>query len=137
MKSISQIRLRLLSLLGRAFFGVLLLLMILFPIITAYVLTNFSETASLRFPLIGHLEGYYQGRGNWDEVESVFRSFDAFPPEFTLLLDKDDRIILDGGRDSVSTVGSLYHFDATDIKFQLNAGAQKIGTLVLNSLPLE
>ena len=52
MKSISQIRLRLLSLLGRAFLGVLLLLMILFPIITAYVLTNFSETASLRFPLI-------------------------------------------------------------------------------------
>ena len=137
MKSISQIRLRLLSLLGRAFFGVLLLLMILFPIITAYVLTNFSETASLRFPLIGHLEGYYQGRGNWDEVESVFRSFDAFPPEYTLLLDKDDRIILDGGRDSVSTVGSLYHFDATDIKFQLNAGGQKIGTLVINSLPLE
>ena len=137
MKSISQIRLRLLSLLGRAFLGVLLFLMILFPIITAYVLTNFSETASLRFPLIGHLEGYYQGRGNWDEVESVFRSFDAFPPEFTLLLDKDDRIILDGGRDSVSTVGALYHFDATDIKFQLNAEGQKIGTLVINSLPLE
>ena len=136
MKSVSQIRLRLLSLLGRAFLGVLLLLLILFPIITAYVLTNFSETASLRFPLIGYLEGYYEGRGSWDGVESAFQLFDAFPPEYTLLLDKDDRIILDGGRASVSTVGSIYEFSATDIPFVLISGGEKIGTLVINSIPL-
>jgi signal transduction histidine kinase len=136
MKSISQIRLRLLSLLGRAFLGVLLLLMILFPLITAYVLTNYSETASLRFPLIGHLEGYYQGRGNWDGVESVFRLFDAFPPEYTLLLDRDNRIILDGGRASVSTVGSRYESGAADVNFQLYDNDQKIGALVIKSLPL-
>ena len=136
MKSIHQIRLRLLSLLGRAFLGVLLLLMFLFPIITAYVLTNYSQTASLRFPLIGHLEGYYQGRGNWDGIEAIFLSYDAFPPEYTLLLDKDSRIILDGGRASVSTVGSVYEFAATDISFPLISNGEKIGTLVIHSIPL-
>ena len=136
MKSVSQIRLRLLSLLGRAFLGVLLFLMILFPIITAFVLTNYSETASLRFPLIGHLEGYYQGRGSWDGVELAFQLYDDFPPEYTLLLDKEDRIILDGGLASVSTVGSRYEFAAADIAFPLISNSEKIGTLVINrSLP--
>ena len=136
MKSVRQIRLRLLSLLGRAFLGVLLFLMILFPIITAFVLTNYSETASLRFPLIGHLEGYYQGRGSWDGVELAFQLYDDFPPEYTLLLDEVDRIILDGGLASVSTVGSRYEFAAADIAFPLNSNGEKIGTLVINrSLP--
>jgi len=137
MKSVNQIRSRLLLLLGRAFLGVLFLLIFLFPIITAFVLTNYSEKASLRFPLVSSLEGYYQGRGSWDGVESVFQRFDSFPPEYTLLLDADNRIVLDGGKASVSTVGSRFEFDSTDIKFQLYAGGQKVGTLVIKSLPLE
>ncbi len=137
MKSIRQIRLRLLSLLSRAFLAVLLLLMVLFPLVTAYVLTNYTGAASLRFPLIGYLEGYYQGHGNWDGIESVFHTYDSFPPEYTLLLDKDDRIILDGGLDTASTVGSRYEVKTGDIPFQLFEGSQQIGTLVINSLPLE
>lgn len=137
MKSANQIRSRLLLMLGRAFLSVLLFLILLFPIITAFVLTNYSEKASLRFPLVSSLEGFYRGRGSWDGVESVFQRFDSFPPEFTLLLDADNRIILDGGQASVSTVGSRFEFDSTDIKFQLYAGDQKIGALIIKSLPLE
>jgi two-component system OmpR family sensor kinase/two-component system sensor histidine kinase BaeS len=137
MNSVRQIRLRLLSLLSRAFLAVLFLLMILFPLITAFVLTNYTGTASLRFPLIGYLEGYYQGRGNWDGIESAFHTYDSFPPEYTLLLDEDDRIILDGGLASASTVGSRYEFDTGDIRFQIHNSGRKIGTLVIKPLPLE
>ncbi|MBI5946411.1 MAG: HAMP domain-containing protein [Chloroflexi bacterium] len=137
MKSANQIRSRLLLLLGRAFLGVLLFLILLFPIITAFVLTNYSERASLRFPLVSSLEGFYQGRGSWDGVESVFQRFDSFPPEYTLLLDADHRIILDGGQASASTVGSSYQFSSSDVKFQLQVDSQKVGTLVIKSLPFE
>ena len=130
MKSVDQIRQRLLLLLGRAFLSALLLLIFLLPIITAFALTNYSEKASLRFPLIGYLEGYYQGHGSWDGIESVFQTFDSFPPEYTLLLDENNRIILDGGQASVSTVGSSYQFSSTDVKFQLQVDNQMVGALV-------
>ncbi|MBI5295269.1 MAG: HAMP domain-containing protein [Chloroflexi bacterium] len=137
MTSIHQIRLRLLSLLGRTFIGVLLLLLILFPLVTAFVLTNYSETASVRLPLIGYLEGYYQGHGSWDGVETAFLTYDSFPAEFTLLLDRDDRILLDGGLAAVSTAGSRYEPDLTDLRFPLVADGKMVGTLVIDSLPLE
>jgi signal transduction histidine kinase len=136
MKSIRQIRLRLLSLLGRTFIGVLLLLLILFPIITAYVLTNYSQSVSLRFPIVGNLEGYYLGHGNWDGVESLFLTYDNFPPEYTLLLDEDNRIVLDGGLDSASTVGSIYEIVHADIAFPLVSEGERVGTLVVHSVPL-
>lgn len=137
MNSVHQIRFRLLSLLGRAFLSVLLLLLILFPLITAYVLTNYSETAVLRFPLVGFLEGYYQGRGSWDGIEAEFQAYDSFPPEYTLLLDDEDRIVLDGGLASASTVGSHYEFNTSDIRFVLQQDGRKVGVLVINPMPLE
>ncbi len=136
MNSVRQIRLRLLSLLSRAFLAVLLLLMVLFPLITAYVLTNYTGTASLRFPLIGYLEGYYQGQGNWDGVETAFQAYDAFPVKYILLLDQDGRIILDGGLDSGSMVDSRYEFAVSDIRFLLHSGGQEIGALVITAMPL-
>jgi len=136
MNSVRQIRLRLLSLLGRAFLTVLLLLMILFPLITAYVLTNYAAAASLRFPLLGYLEGYYQGHGSWEGIEAGFQFYDTFPPEYTLLLDGEERILLDGGLASAATVGSTYEAKAGDIRFQLEQNGQPTGTLIINPLPL-
>ncbi len=136
MNSVHQIRLRLLSLLGRAFLSVMLLLMILFPLITAYVLTNYTSAATPRLPLIGYLEGYYQGHGNWDGAETAFQSYDSFPVEYTLLLDQDGRIILDGGRASASTVGSRYELTSSDIHFPLRSGGREIGALVITAMPL-
>ncbi len=135
--STAQIRLRLLSLLGRAFVGVLLLSLFLFLFITAYVLTYYSPTAYLRFPLIGHLEGYYLGHGSWGGVEVVFQNHHEFPPEYTVLLDEENRIILDGGLASVSTVGSIFEFGAHDLRLRLQANGKNIGTLVMTNIPIE
>ncbi len=133
--SISQIRQRLFLLLGRAFVSVLLLSLFLFLFITAYVFTSYPQTARLRFPVIGKLEGYYLGHGSWDGVETVFQGNDAIPPEYTVLLDKDDRIILDGGLASASTVGSIYEIGPHSVRLVMELNDQKIGTLVVRDMP--
>src|SRR6266545_1066139 len=133
--SISQIRQRLFLLLGRAFVSVLLLSLFLFLFITAYVFTSYPQTARLRFPVIGKLEGYYLGHGSWDGVETVFQGNDAIPPEYTVLLDKDDRIILDGGLASASTVGSIYEIGPHSARLVMELNDQKIGTLVVRDMP--
>jgi len=119
--STAQIRLRLLSLLGRALHWRPASLAVFISLHPAYVLTYYSPTAYLRFPLIGHLEGYYLGHGSWDGVEAVFQSHHEFPPEYTVLLDEDNRVVLDGGQDSASMVGSIFEFHARDIKLHLQA----------------
>lgn len=134
MRSVQQIRLRLLMMLGRAFLGSLLFLVFLFPLLTAYILTNYSDSGQLHFPLIGTLEGYYQGRGNWDDVENTFQIFDEFPADYTLLLDADQRIILEGGEASASRVGTRYEMALTDVSFPLYDGDQKIGVLVIRAM---
>ncbi len=133
--SISQIRQRLFLLLGRAFVSVLLLSLFLFLFITAYVFTSYPQTARLRFPVIGKLEGYYLGHGSWDGVETVFQGNDAIPPEYTVLLDKDDRIILDGGLASASTVDSIYEIGPHSVRLVMELNDQKIGTLVVRDMP--
>jgi two-component system OmpR family sensor kinase/two-component system sensor histidine kinase BaeS len=135
--SVNPIRRRLLSLLGRAFVGVLLLSLFLFFVITAYVVTYYPQTNNIRFPIIAHLEGYYLGHGNWDGVEAVFQLHNEFPPERTLLLDQDNRVVLDGGLASVSTVGSIYESGPRDIQLPLQVKGQRIGTLVVTHLPFQ
>lgn len=135
--SVAQIRQRLLVLLGRAFVGVLLFFLILFPLGTGYFLTNISSTeTSLRLPVIGYLEGYYLARGNWDGVGTAFQTYDEFPQEYTVLLDVDNRIILDGGIATTSRVGTIYEAVPGDIRLALTANTQPVGTLVIKSLPL-
>jgi len=134
--SVHQIRLRLLSLLGRAFFGVLLILLLLLPPTTAYVLTNYPQASNQRFPVLGYLEGYYLGHGSWDGVDGILQFYDDFPPEFTILLDHENRIILDGGLASASTVGSIYELGTHDIALPLIANGKRIGALVAKPLPL-
>lgn len=133
--SIAQIRQRLFLLLGRAFISVLLLSLFLFLLITGYVFTSYPQTARLRFPVIGKLEGYYLGHGSWDGVATVFQGNDAIPPEYTVLLDKDDRIILDGGLASASTVGSTYEIGPHSARVVMELNDQKIGTLVVRDIP--
>ncbi|MEW6400921.1 MAG: ATP-binding protein [Chloroflexota bacterium] len=133
--SVSQIRLRLLSLLGRAFVTVLFLSLLLFLGSAAYVVTSYPQTAAFRFPIIGRLEGYYLGHGSWDGVEVVFRNPSDIPPEYLLLLDKDDRVILDGGQVSGSTVGSIYDSTRHNARLVMEVDGEKIGTLVVRAMP--
>lgn len=133
--SVREIRFRLFTLLLRAFLTVILLLLLFFFAATGYILTYQPDIAQIRFPFVSTLEGYYIGHGNWDGVESAL-SFDTFIPiENSLLLDKDNRIILDRGSASASTVGTRYEIARRDAPFILRANGEVVGTLVVTDMP--
>jgi len=132
--SIHEIRRRLLTLLLRVFLAVIILLLVFFLTATGYVLAYQPDFAQIRFPFISTLEGYYVGHGNWDGVESVL-TFDRFIPiENSLLLDKDQRVVLDHGSDSTSQIGSRYATSPHDVQFILRANGKTIGVLVVTDM---
>ena len=130
--SVSEIRRRLLFLLLRAFVIVLVLAFVFFTFVVGYFLT--SSSTPVPFPFISTLEGYYLARGNWDGVDAVFDSMEAFNSMSTLLLDNDHRVILDRDSNSVSTVGSSYEPQENDAVFNLKARGTNVGYLVLTAL---
>lgn len=133
--SVKEIRFRLFGLLLRAFLVVILFLLLIFFAVTGYVLTFQPDIAQVRFPFVTTLEGYYVGHGSWDGVETIF-SFETFIPiKNSLLLDKDARILLDRGTDSVSSVGSLYEISPRDVVFNLRVNGEQVGTLVVTEMP--
>ncbi len=133
--SVREIRTRLLFLLTRAFVTVLFLSLFFFLTIFSYFLT--SPSSNFSPPFTGVLQGYYIGHGNWDGVESAFESNSELKSLSTLLLDKEQRIILDRITDSVSTAGSSYEIQHGDIMFPLNVQGEKIGSLVVSSLSVQ
>ena len=133
--SVHEIRLRLLFLLSRAFVVVLFLSLFFFLAIFSYFLT--SPSSNFSPPFFGVLQGYYIGQGNWDGVDSAFESNNELKSLSTILLDKEQRIILDRRPDSVSTVGSIYEIQQGDIVFPLNVQGEKIGSLVVPSLSVQ
>jgi signal transduction histidine kinase len=130
--SVREIRVRLLSLLVRAFVFVLFLALAFFLSVVSYFLT--SQTSPISMPFTGALQGYYMGHGTWDGVETVFESINELNSLDTLLLDKDQRIVLDRDSDSVTKVGSLYKVNPNDFTLNLETNGQKVGTLVVTSL---
>lgn len=127
--SVSEIRRRLLFLLLRAFVLVLFLSFLFFTVIIGYFLT--SSSSPVPFPFVSTLEGYYLAKGNWDGVEAVFDSRNGLDSMKTLLLDKDQRVILDRRPDPVSTVGSSYEIQQNDVVFNLIVRGRNVGYLVI------
>jgi two-component system OmpR family sensor kinase/two-component system sensor histidine kinase BaeS len=130
--SVHQIRIRLLSLLIRAFVFVVFLSLFFFLAVVSYFLT--SNTSPIPIPFTGAIKGYYIGHGNWDGVETVFDTIDELKSIETLLLDKDHRIVLDRDSDPASTTGSSYELKPNDFALELDVDGQKIGLLVITSL---
>jgi signal transduction histidine kinase len=131
--SVREIRTRLLLLLGRAFVLVLSLSLLFFLMVFSYILT--SSSSGFPMPFSGVLEGYYIGHGGWDGVASAIDASE-FKSLSTILLDKEQRIIVDHRHDSVSMVGSSYEIRPSDFVFPLNVQGEKIGTLIISSLSL-
>ncbi|MBL8061603.1 MAG: HAMP domain-containing protein [Anaerolineales bacterium] len=133
--SVHEIRQRLLTLLLRAFVVVLFLSFLFFTLLIGYFLT--SSSTPIPFPFVSTLEGYYLAKGDWDGVESVFTSIGGLDEMSSLMLDKDQRIVLDRRPDSVSgasstpTVGSVYEIQDNDVVFNLSAHDETVGYLVL------
>ncbi len=130
--SVREIRTRLFLLLVRAFVIVLSLSLLFFLTIVSYVLT--SPSAPFSLPFSGALEGYYVGHGSWDGVETVFNSNDEFKHLNTILLDKEQRIILNRDSGSVSTVGSAYKIRPKDLVIAIDANGERVGSLVITSV---
>ncbi len=127
--SVSEIRRRLLVLLSRAFVIVLVLSLLFFTFIIGYFVTSSSVPGP--FSIVNALEGYYLAKGSWNGVESVFASNENRNSMSTILLDNDQRILLDRRPDSVSTIGSRYEFQQNDVIFNLIASGKQVGYLVI------
>jgi signal transduction histidine kinase len=132
--SVGEIRTRLLLLLLRAFVIVLFLSFFFFIAVTGYFLT--STPNPFHAQIANSLEGYYIGHGGWAGVDAVFDSTRALNSLNTILLDKDQRIILDRRPDSVAEVGSRYEFDQRDLIISLKANGNQIGYLVITAYSL-
>ena len=132
--SVHEIRARLLMLLIRAFIIVLSLSFLLFLSITGYFLA-YSSSTPIPLPFASLLEGYYAGHGGWNGVETIFNQNrqEALQP---ILLDADQRIVLDRRPDSVSTVGSRYEPQHDDIVLKLTVNDELVGYLVITSFTL-
>jgi signal transduction histidine kinase len=133
--SVREIRIRLFLLLGRAVVIVLLLSLFFFLIISSYFLSQPSQNAPIPFAEV--LKGYYLGHGNWEGVAPVFETHPELKSLSTLLLDKDQRVVLDHRSDPVSPVGSIYEIRPGDLALDLNIKDERIGTLVISSLSLK
>ena len=131
--SVREIRIRLLSLLVRVFVFVILLTLFFFLFVVSYFLT--SQTSPISVPFIGSFEGYYIGHGNWDGIEAAFNSVadDQLNSMPTILLDENQRIVLDRDADPLTTKGSSYELLPNDFSFNLEVDGQKVGTLVVVS----
>lgn len=127
--SVSQIRRRLLFLLLRAFVIVLLISFLSFTFIIGYFLT--SSSTPVPFPFVSTLEGYYLAKGNWDGIEIVFESMNGLDSMSTLLLDSEQRVVLDRRLDTVLTVGSHYEIQHNDVVFNLNVYGENVGYLII------
>lgn len=127
--SVREIRSRLLLLLARAFVIVLFLSVFFVLAIVVYFLT--SPTS--RLPFVGALQGYYIGHGSWDGVEVVFESDAELNSLNALLLDKDQRVLVDHAQDSNLEIGSFYEIQPNDLALALDANGEKVGVLVMTS----
>jgi len=132
--SVREIRNRLLSLLVRAFVFVLFLSLFFFLFIVIYFLA--SQNSPVSPPFVNTLQGYYMGHGSWDGIGTVFDSIDELNSFNAILLDEDQRVILDRDADPVSTIGSSYKIQPDDLALNLEANGERIGWLVITSLSL-
>lgn len=127
--SVSEIRRRLLFLLLRAFVLVLFLSFLFFTLIVGYFFT--SASTPVKLPFVTTLEGYYLAKGSWDGIETVFDSINAFNSLNTLLLDPDQRVVLDRRAQTVLEPGSSYEVQRRDLLFNIMVEDKTVGYLVV------
>ena len=131
--SIGEIRRRLLLLLLRAFLIVLFLSILFFIAVSVYFLT--SSPNPFHAQIANSLEAYYLGHGSWEGVQAVFDSSRVLNSLNTILLDKNQQVVLDQRPGFVSAVGSRYEFDRRDVVIALKENHDLVGYLVISSNP--
>jgi len=129
--SVGEIRRRLLFLLLRAFVIVLFLSFLFFTFLVGYVLT--SSKTPVPFPFVSTLEGYYLARGSWDGAETVFEETNGLHRLKAILLDQDQRILVDRRPDSDAAIGSRYQPEQGDVVIDLKVRGEPVGYVVLTA----
>jgi two-component system OmpR family sensor kinase/two-component system sensor histidine kinase BaeS len=138
--SARHIRRRLFGLLMQAF-GIVVLVTVVLLVGLLAVLIGMVSSGSTGFrpPVAGSLEAYYLGRGGWEGVGALAtHKADAQSDDYgtewqnLTLLDADGRVVLNRGLAQGEGVGTLYPADGRGIRFALQAGGVRIGTLLLH-----
>ena len=128
-----EIRNRLLFLLSRAFvFALLLSLAFFFAVLSYAILSPRTGQQEWRSPT-NLLLGYYLGHGSWDGVENIIALDNELSTAPLLLLDENNRIILDRRPGSTAQPGSIYEPAPDDILLDLTLNDKKLGVLATNS----
>ena len=128
-----EIRNRLLFLLSRAFvFALLLSLAFFFAVLSYAILSPRTGQQEMQSPT-DLLVGYYLGHGSWDGVENIIALDNELSTAPLLLLDENNRIILDRRPDSTTQPGSIYEPAPDDILFDLTLNDKKLGALATPS----
>ena len=129
--SVSEIRSRLLTLLGRAFIGVLFFIVVVFIAVVGYFLSS-GETPFQ----VESLQGYYLGHGSWDGVEQIFVLDNYLNNDnvFPILLDEEQLVILDRTPDSVLVIGARYEIQPNDFAIDIIVEGKKVGILIIPGL---
>ncbi len=135
-----SIRRRLLLLLLRAFAIVVFLTVLMILIVAAAVVfRNAGQNPFYRSPTAIILETYYLGHGNWQGVESVLEertntSIRALRPDWerTIVLDAQNRVVLDHGSANTPLVGSVYAPQVSQSSLPLVINDVRVGTVLMD-----
>jgi two-component system OmpR family sensor kinase/two-component system sensor histidine kinase BaeS len=132
--SVRQIRGRLLRLLLLAFGSIVVLMVVLILAALALVTAVAARGEPIfQSPQARLLEGYYLGRGSWDGVEALAQGEDW--ENLVVVVDADNRIVLDGGRVDTPRVGQPYTGPTAfpeRVTLELRANGQPIGAAIVD-----
>jgi signal transduction histidine kinase len=133
--SVRSIRNRLFLLLLRAFVIVVAFLVLFTLLATGLILANPSDTNPLyRLPTLARLETYYLAHGNWDGVTLAFDnslSVESSQWQSSLLLDAQDRIVVEHGRPVDPAIAQIYHPVPGETVIPIEVDGTLVGKLVL------
>jgi signal transduction histidine kinase len=125
----------------RALAGVLICLVALLVLVAWAVLGYVNSSPENLEPLLVYmLESHYEARDSWTGVESVFAknqepliSIYQRHWQDTILLDDNNRVVVDHGTVDTSLVGTTYTPSPTELHFALKTNNQVIGTLIFTN----
>ncbi len=135
-----SIRRRLLLLLLRALGIVVFLTVLLILIVAAAVVfRSAGQNPFYRSPTAIILETYYLGHGSWQGVDAVLQertntSIRALRPDWesTVVLDANDRVVLDHGSVDTPLVGQVFTQRAGEVSLPLMINGIQVGTLLMD-----
>lgn len=129
--SVHEIRNRLLVLLARAFVIALILSLVFIIGVISYVIL--SPSMKPKESPSALLIGYYLGHGSWDGVETIIALDNDLKSTIFLLLDENNRVVLDRRPDSTTQPGSIYEPGSDEVPLELTLNGKKMGVLVASS----